>query len=85
MTTLAEAARLLAAGGPTVGLVALLYSIHAGHLVLRREYKAVCDERDRLRTERDAERARNDTISAAATHALDELADSARRAHGGQQ
>jgi len=85
LATLTEAAKLLATGGPTMVLGALLLAIHSGHLVLRREYKGVCDERDRLRSELDGVRASRDSVSAAAAHALDELADSARRSHGGQQ
>lgn len=67
LTTIAEAAKVLAAGGPTVGLLALLYAIHTGRLVTAREHKAVCDERDRLQ-------ARFDAITAATERALDRIA-----------
>lgn len=82
LTTLAEAARLLATGGPTVGLLALLWAIHTGRLVTAREHKELADERDRLRAERDAERARLDALAAAAAAALDRLADEAGRGPG---
>lgn len=82
LTTLAEAARLLATGGPTVGLLALLWAIHTGRLVTAREHRGVCDERDRLRAERDAERARLDALAAAAAAALDRLADEAGHGPG---
>lgn len=80
MAMLAEAARLLATGGPTVGLLALLYSIHAGHLVLRREYRKLEIENERLVTELAAERVQSDALATAATHALDALAASSRAA-----
>jgi len=85
LTTLAEAAKLLATGGPMVGLLALLWAIHTGRLVTQREHeaqrlsyerelKAANDECGRLRAERDAERTRGNALSDAAAHALDRLA-----------
>lgn len=80
LTTLSEAAKLLATGGPTVGLLALLYAIHTGRLVTAREHKAVCDERDRLRTDLDAARGRIDALATAAEHALDRIASGGQHA-----
>lgn len=71
LATLAEAAKLLATGGPTVGLLALLWAMMTGRMVTGREFKAATDERDRLRSQLDA-------IVAATTHALDDLAAKAR-------
>lgn len=79
LTALAKAADLLATGGPTLALIALLYAIHAGYLVLRREYRALEVENERLRTELAAERGQADTLLAAATHALDAIASGAGR------
>lgn len=74
LATLTEAARVLATGGPSVLLLALLYAIHAGHLVLRREYRKLEQENERIHAELTNERAAADALAAAATHALDKLA-----------
>lgn len=71
LTTLAEAAKLLATGGPTVGLLALLYALMTGRMVTGREFKAKSDECDRLAAQRDA-------LLASTVHTLDELAAKAR-------
>lgn len=74
LTVLSDIGALLARGGPTVALLLLLYAIHAGHLVLRREYQKLEAENDRLRSEVSAERVQSDALLAAASHALDAIA-----------
>jgi len=81
LTGLAEAARLLAAGGPTLALLALLWAIHAGHLRLRREIERaeaetarLAAENEHIRAELAASRADRDALAASAAHALDAIA-----------
>lgn len=51
-----------------------LYGNLKGWWVSGREFKAKCDDNDKLRTERDAALASRDALSDAAAHALDRIA-----------